>query len=305
MPASDIFDLAFVGHYTRDTIVYPQARRVVDGGAILYGAHVAASMGLRVAVVTRLARDHWPVVEALARQGVQVMARATPTSTCLRLVYPTSNLDERTVEMTSSAGPFTVQEVSGIRARAWHVGASVRGEVPGQVVKALASQGVPISLDVQGFLRTLTDKGSDKGHLVHDDWPGRERLLAHVTVLKADAVEAGLLTGTSDLEMAARLLAALGPQEILLTQNEGVLVYAHGETFRAPLVPVEVRGRSGRGDTCTAAYLARRFGPHGASPAEAVVWAAAVTSLKLEAEGPFRREIGEVEALYHRLRARP
>jgi hypothetical protein len=34
-----------------------------------------------------------------------------------------------------------------------------------------------------------------------------------------------------------------------------------------------------------------------ATPAEATVWAAAVTSLKLEAEGPFRREIGEVEAL--------
>jgi hypothetical protein len=34
-----------------------------------------------------------------------------------------------------------------------------------------------------------------------------------------------------------------------------------------------------------------------ASPADATVLAAAVTSLKLEAEGPFRRDIGEVERL--------
>jgi sugar/nucleoside kinase (ribokinase family) len=38
-----------------------------------------------------------------------------------------------------------------------------------------------------------------------------------------------------------------------------------------------------------------------APPADAVRWAAAVTSLKLEAEGPFRREMAEVEALYGRL----
>jgi hypothetical protein len=32
-----------------------------------------------------------------------------------------------------------------------------------------------------------------------------------------------------------------------------------------------------------------------------VRWAAAVTSLKLEAEGPFRREMAEAQALYDQL----
>ena len=74
-----------------------------------------------------------------------------------------------------------------------------------------------------------------------------------------------------------------------------MLVYHDGVFDEAPFVPEEVRGRSGRGDTCTSAYLSRRLT---APPAEAVRWAAAVTSLKLEAEGPFRREMAEVEALY-------
>ncbi len=57
-------------------------------------------------------------------------------------------------------------------------------------------------------------------------------------------------------------------------------------------------GRSGRGDTCLAAYTASRLT---ATPREATIWAAAVTSLKMEAEGPFRRDICEVkELIQHR-----
>ena len=288
-----MFDIAFVGHYTKDTIVYPHGTRTVDGGAFNYGAHVAVRMGLRVAVVTRLAREDWRVVEGLERLGVAVFARATPVSTLLRLTYPTANLDERTIELTSSAGAFTVGEVADLRARAVAIGASVRGEVPLGVVEALASHGSMLALDVQGFIRVVQD-----GRLTFDAWPDKESVLKHVTVLKSDAVEAQLITAESDRHAAAARLAALGPREVLLTHGGGVLVHHDGTFDEAPFVPDQVRGRSGRGDTCTSAYLSRRLM---ASPAEAVRWAAAVTSLKLEAEGPFRRERAEVEALYRRL----
>lgn len=289
-----IFDIVFIGHYTKDTIVYPHSTRTVDGGAFFYGANVAARMGLRIAVVTRLARQDWHVVGELERLGVTVYARETPASTHLRLTYPTANLDDRTIELTSSAGPFTSDEVADVQARAFAIGASVRGEVPAEVVDALAVRGAMVALDVQGFIRVVKD-----GRLSFDDWPGKESVLRHVTVLKTDAVEAGLITGESDRYVAARRLAALGPREILLTHGAGVLVLHAGTIHEAPFMPDEIRGRSGRGDTCTSAYLSRRLT---APPADAVVWAAAVTSLKLEAEGPFRREISQVEALYERLR---
>jgi sugar/nucleoside kinase (ribokinase family) len=287
------FDIAFVGHYTKDTVIYPHLTRIVDGGAFYYGANVAVRMGLRVAVVTRLAREDWHVVAELTRLGVTVFARATPASTLLRLTYPTANLDERTIELTSSAGPFTVEEVADVQARAFAIGASVRGEVPGEVVEALTAKGAIIALDVQGFIRVVRD-----GTLIFDDWPGKESILRHVTVLKTDGVEASLITGEADRRVAAKRLAAYGPREVLLTHGGGVLVYNDGSFFEAPFVPEAVRGRSGRGDTCTSAYLSRRLT---APPADAVIWAAAVTSLKLEAEGPFRRELGEVEALTERL----
>ena len=288
------FDIAFVGHYTQDTIAYTHSTRVVDGGAFNYGANVAARMGLEVAVVTRLARQDWHVVQDLEHLGVTAFARATPASTCLRLIYPTANLDERTIELTSSAGPFTVDEVAQVEARAFAIGASVRGEVPKEAVEALASTGAIIALDVQGFLRIVQN-----GKLTADDWPDKEAILKYVTVLKTDAVEAELITGESDRNAAARKLAEYGPREVLLTHNAGVLVFHDGVLDEAPFAPREVRGRSGRGDTCTAAYLSRRLT---VSPAEAVAWAAAATSLKLEEEGPFHSEMAEVEALYERLR---
>ena len=297
--AIKVYDLVFLGHYTRDTIISASGTRVVHGGAFNYGAHVVARMGLHAAAVTRLAREDFHVVEELRRLGVDVFARATPESTCLRLEYPTSDVDERTITVTSTAGPFTPEEVQDLRARAFVVGASMRGEVGLEVIEELARKEALLAADVQSFVRVARN-----GTLVYEAWPERQAVLARVDVLKTDAVEAAMLTGTADREAAARMLAHLGPSEVVLTHRDGVLVYAGGQFHQARFFPQKLVGRSGRGDTCLAAYVARRLAaresrPTG-SPAEATVWAAAVVSLKMEAEGPFRRDIRAVEDLVRR-----
>jgi sugar/nucleoside kinase (ribokinase family) len=57
----------------------------------------------------------------------------------------------------------------------------------------------------------------------------------------------------------------------------------------------QVRGRIRRDDTCTGAYVSKRL--LNATPEEAILWAAAVTSLKLEERGPFRQTIDQVRVL--------
>jgi sugar/nucleoside kinase (ribokinase family) len=254
-------------------------------------------MGLRTAAITRLARQDGRVTAGLSQLGVDVFARTTPESTCLTLVYPSDNPDERTIRITSSAGPFTVDEIENVQARAFVVGASVRGEVGPEILEALARKGAWIAADVQGFIRVARDS-----QLVDAAWPDKERVLARVNVLKTDAVEAEILTGEADPRTAARLLAEMGPQEIVLTHRDGVLVLCQDGFHEAAFHPQQLTGRSGRGDTCLAAYVASRLGSISgglppAAPDRATTWAAAVTSLKMEAEGPFRREISEVDAL--------
>lgn len=290
MPDALQCDMAFIGHYTKDTIVYPDRETVQDGGAYRFGAHVAVAMGLRAAVVTRLAREDRRALADLERIGVQLVVHEDTRSTGLRLVYHGDNPDSRTVELTGQAAPFTVDDVAGVQARAYHVGASVRGEVPYEVVRALAARGAFLSLDAQGYVRVRQG-----GALRLDPWPEAAAILPWLTLFKLDAAEAGVMTGERDVYAAIGRIAGLGPCEVLLTHRGGVLVWAGGRTYEAPFVARSLAGRTGRGDTCTGAYVARRL--LGASPQEACTWAAALTSLKMETPGPFCRPIAEVEAL--------
>jgi sugar/nucleoside kinase (ribokinase family) len=94
------------------------------------------------------------------------------------------------------------------------------------------------------------------------------------------------------LRAAARALAALGPKEILITHKKGVLVYAEGKFHTGDFTPRKMMGRTGRGDTCFTTYCAKRLS---LEPGEACAYAAAVTSLKMEAPGPFTGTAQDVE----------
>ncbi len=285
-----LYDIVIIGNYTKDTIVSASGTRLVDGGGFNYGAHVASMMGLKTAAVTRLSRDDVHVVHALEKLGVDVFPTYTPHSTTLRLYYPTPDPDQRVLTVTRTAGVFGPDEVKELKARAFLINASTRGEVGLPVIQELKRRGSLIAADVQGFVRTIAADGT----LTYDPWPEKEEVLSHIDILKTDAVEAEMLTGSSAMRAAAQQIAGWGPREVVLTHRDGVLVLAEERFYEAPFRPRAMVGRSGRGDTCIGSYVAKRLS---ASPEEATVWAAAVTSLKMEAEGPIRRPVADVEKL--------
>ncbi|MFQ6115203.1 MAG: PfkB family carbohydrate kinase [bacterium] len=287
---SNLYDLAIIGNYTKDTIVSASGTRYVDGGGFNYGAYVAAMMGLKVATITQLAKEDFHVVDALAELGVEVLAYETPKSTHMRLYYPGSNVDERVLSVTQTAGEFTPSQVQSVHAKAFLINASTRGEVNLCVIKELRKKDAMIVADVQGFLRVISPDGT----LKNEPWPEKQEVLSFIDILKTDAMEAKMLTGESNIKVSARLLADFGPGEIVLTHRDGLLVYADGRFYEAAFHPEKLVGRSGRGDTCIGAYAAKRLT---ALPEDATIWAAAVTSLKMEEEGPIRRTISEVEEL--------
>ena len=279
--------MLFLGSYTKDTIVSAAPRRTVNGGAFYYGANVAARMGLSVAAVTRLAPADSRVLDELRTLGVSVAETEVPESTCLRIEYPSADPDQRVISVESTSGCFSTGDLGEWRASVAVIGASLRGEVPEELLQELISRGCRIALDVQGFVRVVHN-----GILRYEGWPRARRVLPLVSILKADAVEAEILTGSRDLEDAASRIRDMGAEEVLLTHRDGVLAAGPSGTFAAPFLPERLVGRSGRGDTCLAAFAARRL----SAPAEeAVVWAAAVTSLKLQNDGPFMHSMDEVE----------
>lgn len=281
------YDVLYIGNYTKDTIVSPSGTKIVDGGAVNYAAHAAARLGKNVAVVTRLAKEDAYVVEKFTQSGIDCYVTYTPTSTLLKLEYPTADPDIRTLSVMSVAGSITANNVEQLDAPAAVIGSSLRGEVGMDVIRALKDKGIRVAVDMQGFVRVL--RGTE---LKYEPWNEMQATLALIDVVKSDAVEAEYLTGETDLHKAAELYAKMGPREIVLTHKDGLLIYADGEFHEMKFYPARLDGRSGRGDTCVGTYMAMRLS---ISPREAGIWAAAVTSLKMESAGPFNGSVMEVE----------
>lgn len=284
------YDLVTIGNYTKDTIVTSAGTRQVNGGGYSYAAQAAALKGLRIAAVTRLAAEDRGSTDELVAKGIDVHVFESRQSTLMRLEYPTANVDERTLTVAAVADPFNPELLADFESRAFVVNGSARGETSLAVMRFLRAKGGMLCADLQGFIRVV----DDDGQLRYESWPERDAILGLVDILKTDAVEAEFLTGETDIRRAATALAALGPPEIVLTHRDGLLVLADGKFHEAGFYPEELRGRSGRGDTCMGSYISSRLD---SSAEDATVWAAAVTSRKMEHEGPVQCSVEHVEAL--------
>jgi sugar/nucleoside kinase (ribokinase family) len=287
MDMKKTYDIVCIGNYTKDTIISPVGVKYVDGGAVNYAAHAANQLGLKVAVITRLAREDQRVIDKFVGSGIDCFPTYTTASTTMKLEYPTTDPDFRYLFVASTAGSITSTDVESIDTKAAVIGSSLRGEVGLDVIQTLRAKSVFLAADMQGFVRVLRDQ-----KLIYESWGEMKETLVYLDVLKSDAVEAEALTGEADIYKAAKVFTHMGPKEVVLTHKDGVLLYYGGEYFQAGFYPAVLNGRSGRGDTCIGAYTAMRLSKN---PVDALNWAAAVTSLKMEKLGPFDRPISDVE----------
>jgi hypothetical protein len=84
-----IYDVAFLGHYIKYTIVSASGARVVDGGTFNYGAHVAAYVARRLtaspAEATAWAVSKWkPKALSVGRSKLSLVPDAVDRRTRLR-----------------------------------------------------------------------------------------------------------------------------------------------------------------------------------------------------------------------------
>jgi len=287
MTANQDFDVVMIGHLAKDRNVVDGRGEIASGGAVYFGSVALRRLGMRVAIVTRLHPDDFPRLNELKREGVAVFATPAAETSGIENIYNSADMERRICKPLGFAGPFRPEEMPDVSAKVYMIAPIIAGEVDLPLLKQWAARG-PVGLDAQGFVRVR-----DNGNLVFRPWPDMQEGLAHVTYLKVDRAEAELLTGQTDLQMAARQLATYGPREIVVTQSSGVMVYAGGNIYQAPFTPRSLAGRTGRGDTCFSTYIGKRLS---ALPAEACQWAAAVTTLKQEQPGPWRGSLADVEA---------
>lgn len=277
-----MFDTMIIGQITLDhNIDYDGREEFINGGAVTFSGYAAAAIGHSVAVLPKGNTKVIDPYKVFADSRVErVFAVESDTYTEMQNTYFTADRERRRSLNTKGIEPYKPSELPDAEAKIYHLGGLVAGDFSGEFLKACAARG-DVGLDVQGMMRFRNDDGT----LELRDWPEKTQYLPLIRYLKTDAAEAEKLTGTDDREKAAFRLCAWGAKEVLITHNTEAIVCDGTRIYRAPLRPRNLTGRTGRGDTTFAGYLAERL-DHDIPTA--LEFAAALVSLKMETPGPFK-----------------
>ena len=287
-----------IGHITHDRIITPQQPDGVDcaGGTAYYVAWAINHLPQDVSfgVITAVGDDLTHEVKLLADAGIDITNLGSPASVYFENKYG-ENMNNRRQRVLSKAAPFTIEQLKDAEADIFHLGTLLQDDFAPEVVEYLASKG-HVCVDVQGYLREVRDQ---KVYAV--DWHDKLRVLRSTDILKVNEHEIDVLTdGEHDLHRAARLISSWGVREVLITLGSyGSVIYDGSSFYEIPgYPPRQVVDATGCGDTYAAGYLYARA--QGASCSEAGHLAAAMCTLKLEHNGPFDRNIEEVERILQR-----
>ena len=276
-----MFDSMIIGQITLDhNIDYDGREEFRSGGAVTFSGYAAAAIGHRVAVVPKGNTKILNPFDTFRDSRVEaIFPVECATCTEMQNTYFTPDRERRRCLNTQSIAPYRPSDLPDAEARIYHLGGLVAGDMGADLIEACHRRG-PVGLDVQAMLRCRNEDGT----LELRDWPEKRELLPLIHSLKTDAAEAEVLTGTADREKAAYMLCDWGAQEVLITHNTEAIVCDGKRIYRSPLRPRGLAGRTGRGDTTFAGYLTERL-THDIP--EALEFAAALVSLKMETPGPF------------------
>ncbi len=273
-----------IGHITLDKIITPKSECHMPGGTSYYFAHAMYHLngGKGFKLVTSLAESEMSAVDELRGKGIAVDVIPSRHTVYFENKYG-ENQNHRTQRVLAKADPFTAESLRQVKAGVYHLGSLLADDFSLEVIQSLAGRGV-VSIDAQGYLREVR---GDKVFAV--DWPWKREALKVTDVLKVNEYEMDVLTGCNEAHDAALQLAEWGVKEVCVTLGDyGSVVLENDHFYDIPAyAPKAIVDATGCGDTYSTGYLYMRS--RGASPEEAGRFAAAMSTLKLEATGPFAK----------------
>lgn len=258
------------------------------GGAVTYCTPAAKAANPAVFAAVKIAPEDDAILDELGLPREDMALLPSEVTTLMRNQYFTADRERRKAQCAAQSGPILPSEIPDVPCKLYHLAGLLVGDFPNELIEFLHEKGM-VTADAQGFLRC-----NENGDMNFHDWADKEKYLPYIDILKTDAAEAEILTGSSDRFEAAKMLHAWGAKEIMISHNSEILVY-DGENFHTcPIKARNLSGRTGRGDTTFASYIAMRVA--GADMKEALLYATACVSLKMETPGVFKGTKADVEA---------
>jgi len=275
------YDTLVIGPISLDwNIDYQGHERRETGGAVVASGWAAAKSGNRTAVFTKVNPKDADPEKVFAGSGADVYWAPSKETCSIKNQYFTADKEKRACTSMGKCDPFRFSELPDADTKLYHFGGLVYGDFDGALFEEAGKHG-KVAVDVQCLLRHVE---ADKTMGFHD-WEEKKKYLPCIDFLKTDAAEAEILTGLTDRAEAAKMLYGWGAKEILITHNTEVLSYDGKNIFTCPIKARNLSGRTGRGDTTFAGYITERLR---ADIPEALQYATALVSLKMETPGPFK-----------------
>lgn len=285
-------DIVILGHIAKDIIEIDGKSHDSLGGAVYYGGVAGSHMGLKITVITRLNEVDFDILNVFKKNGISYYAYPSEQTSGLKNIYSSKNMEYRDYEPLGFAGLFRKEEIPEINIKFFVIGPIIAGEVDLELLEYVKSK-YPrnLCLDIQGFMRFREDDRVFYSTLSQKE---KKQTISNINVLKLDQTEAEILTNQKTIASAAKNLIQFGAKEILITHERGISIFTLTKSYFFPWKNTSSMGRTGRGDTAFISYLGSRITK---DPEQSLKFAAALTSLKLEAPGPYNLPLYQVESL--------
>lgn len=252
------------------------------GGKGANQAAAVARLGLRSCILGQIGADPLgiPLEQALREAGVDtscIRRVPTPTGQAWILLQPGG---ENSIVLIGGANQaWTAPPTLPDNAAAVLLQREIPDAINLAAARAASQRRIPVVLDGGG-----------------SDLPMPGDLLECLTVISPNETELERLSGTRDIDVAARQWHSLGVRQVLVKQGAGgcTLLESGNPPLHYPAFQVPVIDTTGAGDCFTAAYTVALV--EGLSPRSRLAFATAAAALSVTRPGampslPFRREV--------------
>lgn len=283
-----VYDVVVMGPISKDHNIDFQDNEVFEiGGAVFYSTFSAAAGGAKVASIIMGSEEDRELTSKFKIPTEDIYYIPFEKTTTIQNKYFTENKERRNSIAIAQCPGIKYEDMPKIETKLYHLAGLLYGDFSEELIEQLSEESL-VSVDVQGFLRHNVE-----GKMVFKDWEKKLQCLKNIRFLKTDAAEAEILTGVTDRKEGAKILYGFGAQEVLISHNSEILVYDGEKYYTQPIKARNLSGRTGRGDTVFGAYISERV--LGKSIEEALLYATAMVSYKMESPGGFSGDRHAVE----------
>ena len=279
-------EIVIVGHLSRDLIITPESRQELLGGGTAY-AMLAPKIGaFGAGIISKVGSDFDESYKiALMTSGLNLLGLHYEGDITTRFVNEYDEEGVRTQHVEHLAPQIIPSDFSDDHCQASiiHFSPLSCNEIDFDCYSIAREEGALVSLDVQGYLRSITDDC----RVASKEWPESDEILSLIDIVKLHDSELRIINSDESELSAVSNILDLGPRIVMVTRDHrGSTIYTRNTQVDIPLVLANAQvDTTGCGDTYAIGFLLEYM--RTANVARAGLFAATCSSYNVETMGPY------------------